>query len=45
VIHKTGIVLEVNDYTLNWPRNVETMIGSAFAGEGNSFNINLTGSK
>jgi len=30
---------------LNWPRNVETVIGQKYAGEGQSFEINLYGSK
>ncbi|WP_039135667.1 RHS repeat domain-containing protein, partial [Flavihumibacter sp. ZG627] len=30
---------------LNWPRNIATLIGRKVAGEGKSFEINLTGSK
>ena len=30
---------------LNWPRNVETLIGKEFAGEGQKFDINIYGSK
>lgn len=30
---------------LNWPRNVETIIGERVAGAGTPYNINLTGSK